>query len=80
MRVLVRVAHRVAVMGANISVAALKAAGQDIGECELVFDLIDSFHVSNDLERLEVDQAVGKGWLAPVWRSRHLLCQAGVDP
>ena len=43
---------------ATFAVTALQARGEDVGERELLLDLVDHLHVPHDLQGLVVHEAV----------------------
>ena len=57
------VAKLARVVGVNVPLAALKAGRQYITQGELIFDLVDSLHISDDLKGATMHQAEAGGCL-----------------
>lgn len=58
------VCSRDTVMRTTLTITALKTRRQNIGQSELILDIIDNFHVTHDLKGLVMDEAVAGGCLA----------------
>jgi hypothetical protein len=74
------VAKLARVMGVRVPLATLKTRWQDITQGELIFNLADSFHISNYLKSTAVHQAEASRCLLLVGCVGHLASKAGVNP